>query len=267
MRLEFIGKNRDKPFAVVVGYKVGAWTVSAAAAIRESMRGRRRGRCRTWACRRIMRGSFREARRRKRRKQDGKQAKKKDEGAEKAKAGNRTMLQGYFGCLAAVDENVGRLLARLDDLKLAENTVVVFTSDNGYYLGEHNLGDKRSAYEESMRIPMLVRYPKLGEQARGKTVDKMVLNLDIAPTFLDLAGDKAPETMQGKSWRPLVGGQRHGELADGVFLRVFLRAELMRFRRCWPCGLTRRRSSSIRGTMSGRRCSIWRRTRMKSRIL
>jgi N-acetylglucosamine-6-sulfatase len=116
------------------------------------------------------------------------------------------MLQGYFGCLAAVDENVGRLLARLDELKLADNTVVVFTSDNGYYLGEHNLGDKRSAYEESMRIPLLVRYHKLGEKSRGKVVDQMALNLDLAPTFLDLAGLTPPSSMQGRSWRPLLEG-------------------------------------------------------------
>ncbi|HMC10975.1 MAG TPA: sulfatase/phosphatase domain-containing protein, partial [Pirellulaceae bacterium] len=124
----------------------------------------------------------------------------------KGKAGNRTMLQGYFGCLAAVDENVGRLLSKLDELKLAENTVVVFASDNGFYLGEHNLGDKRSAYDESLRIPLLVRYPKLGEKARGKVVDQMALNLDLAPTFLDLAGLKPPESMQGRSWRPLLEG-------------------------------------------------------------
>src|SRR5207253_3405580 len=115
-------------------------------------------------------------------KPDGKPAKKKMEGAEKAKVGDRTMRQGYFGCLAAVDENVGRLLARLEELKLADNTVVVFASDNGYYLGEHNLGDKRSAYDESLRIPLLVRYPKLGAKGRGKVVEQMALNLDLAPT-------------------------------------------------------------------------------------
>ncbi len=108
----------------------------------------------------------------------------------------------YFRCIAAADENLGKLLAVLDELGLAENTVVVCTSDNGYYLGEHGLGDKRSAYEESMRIPLLLRYPKLG--LKGATVDEEVLNIDLAPTFLDFAGVPVPMQMQGKSWRPLL---------------------------------------------------------------
>jgi arylsulfatase A-like enzyme len=96
------------------------------------------------------------------------------------------------------------VLNELDALGLAEDTVVVFASDNGYYLGDHGLGDKRSAYEESMRIPLLLRYPRLG--VRGKIVNEMVLNLDLAPTFLDLAGVTAPKEMQGASWLPLLKG-------------------------------------------------------------
>ena len=110
----------------------------------------------------------------------------------------------YFRCVAAMDDNVGRLLAALDELKLSERTVVVFAGDNGYYLGEHGLGDKRSAYEESLRIPMLLRYPPLA--AKGATVDSMVLNTDLAPTFLDLAGLPVPAAMHGRSWRPLLQG-------------------------------------------------------------
>jgi arylsulfatase A-like enzyme len=120
-----------------------------------------------------------------------------------------------------MDENVGRLLATLDELKLAENTVVVFASDNGYYLGEHGLGDKRSAYDESLRIPLLVRWPKLGDKARGKTVDQMALNLDLAPTFLDLAGVKAPESMQGRSWRPLLEGGSASNWRTAFFYEYF----------------------------------------------
>jgi arylsulfatase A-like enzyme len=108
----------------------------------------------------------------------------------------------YFRCISAVDDNMGRLMTALDELKLADNTVIVFTSDNGFYQGEHCLGDKRSAYDESLRIPMLVRYPKLFP--KGKTVDEMILNIDLAPTFLDLAGIAVPKQMQGRSWRELV---------------------------------------------------------------
>src|SRR5262249_10601842 len=88
------------------------------------------------------------------------------------------------------------------DLKLADDTMVIFCSDNGYYLGEHGLGDKRSAYEESMRIPLLVRYPKL--PGKGRTVDGIVLNVDLAPTLLDYAGVEVPREMHGRSWRPLL---------------------------------------------------------------
>ena len=114
----------------------------------------------------------------------------------------------WFRCLSAVDDGLGKLLVTLDDLKLSDNTVLVFTSDNGYYLGEHCLGDKRSAYEESLRIPMLVRYPK--RFPKGAVRDEMVLNTDIAPTFLELAGIPVPAHMQGRSMVPLLTGVAAG---------------------------------------------------------
>jgi arylsulfatase A-like enzyme len=114
----------------------------------------------------------------------------------------------YHRCIRGADENLGKLLDELDKLGLADNTLVIFTSDNGYYLGEHRLGDKRSAYEESLRVPMLVRFPKLG--AKGKLVDTTVLNIDIAPTILDYAGVAVPAQMQGRSWRPLLEGDGAG---------------------------------------------------------
>ncbi len=115
-------------------------------------------------------------------------------------------LLAYLQFTAAIDENVGRLLEELNRLGLAENTVVVFAGDNGYYLGEHGLADKRSAYEESLRIPLLVRYPRL--PAKGRLIDGMVLNIDLAPTLIDLAGVPVPSRMQGRSWRPLLEGKK-----------------------------------------------------------
>ncbi|HMJ64321.1 MAG TPA: sulfatase [Candidatus Binatia bacterium] len=112
------------------------------------------------------------------------------------------MHRKYFRTISAVDENVGRILKALDDMELAENTMLIYASDNGFYLGEHGLGDKRSAYEESIRIPLLLRYPKLG--ARGRLIDSMVLNLDLAPTLLDFAGLAITKEMQGRSWKPLL---------------------------------------------------------------
>ncbi|MBI5388427.1 MAG: sulfatase-like hydrolase/transferase [Verrucomicrobia bacterium] len=119
----------------------------------------------------------------------------------------------YFRCISAVDDCVGRLLEALDQLGLAQNTVVVFASDNGFYLGEHGLGDKRSAYDESLRIPFLVRAPMLGAAARGRVVDEMVLNLDLAPTLLDFADVPVPKEMQGRSLRPLLTGEPNARAA------------------------------------------------------
>lgn len=118
---------------------------------------------------------------------------------------NDTIIRRYFSVLAAVDENVGRILNLLDSLNLADNTIVVFTSDNGYFLGEHNLSDKRAAQEESIRVPLLVRYP--AKLPRGKTIDKMVLNIDIPATFVEAGGAKAPPGYQGKNWLPLAEGR------------------------------------------------------------
>ncbi|MCU0780881.1 MAG: sulfatase [Akkermansiaceae bacterium] len=111
----------------------------------------------------------------------------------------------YFRHIKGIDENLGKLLDALDELNLADDTVVVFTSDNGYFLGEHGLGDKRALYEESLRIPFLVRYPR--QFPKGRVVDEIVLNIDLAPTFLDLAGVKVPNAMQGASWKPLARGE------------------------------------------------------------
>jgi len=104
-----------------------------------------------------------------------------------------------------IDENVGRLLDALDRLNLADNTLVIFISDNGFYLGEHQLGTKRSAYEESIRVPLIVRLP--GVVGAGTVSDELVLNIDLAPTILDFAGVRPGDAMQGASLKPLLAGQ------------------------------------------------------------
>ncbi|MGN6552482.1 MAG: sulfatase family protein [Verrucomicrobiota bacterium] len=108
----------------------------------------------------------------------------------------------YFRVISAVDDDLGRILDALDELHLAENTVVVFTSDNGFFRGEHGLHDKRYLYDESLRIPFIVRYPK-GIQQPG-AMDEMVLNIDVCPTFLELAGVTIPNDVQGRSFVPLL---------------------------------------------------------------
>jgi len=111
-------------------------------------------------------------------------------------------MEDYLGCIAAVDENVGRFLDYLDESGLAENTVVVYTSDQGFFLGDHGWFDKRFMYEESLRMPLVVRYPGLIES--GSVSDNIVSNLDFAPTFLELAGAKIPTEMQGNSLKNLL---------------------------------------------------------------
>ena len=106
-------------------------------------------------------------------------------------------MEDYLGCIAAVDENIGRVLDYLDRSGLAENTIVLYTSDQGFYLGDHGWYDKRFMYEESLRMPLVARFP--GKIPTGSVNTHLVQNLDFAPTFLELAGVKIPGEMQGKS--------------------------------------------------------------------
>jgi arylsulfatase A-like enzyme len=214
--VEFLTKNREKPFALVVGFKATHGPFQPPPRLTDKYEGKEARPVPNLGIPAAYAGKFTGGK-----KADAKPKKKKAADSAKPKAGGSNMLRGYFGCLAAVDENVGKLLTKLDELKLADDTVVIFSSDNGYYLGEHNLGDKRSAYEESMRIPLLVRYPKLGDKARGKTVDSLALNLDLAPTLCDLAGLKVPGTMQGRSWRPLLEGNSPADWRKAFFYEYF----------------------------------------------
>ncbi len=114
-------------------------------------------------------------------------------------------MQDYMGTIAAIDDGVGQLLSFLKENGLDENTIVVYTSDQGFYLGEHGWFDKRFMYEESMRTPLIIRYPK--EIKAGQRLDYLVQNLDFAPTLLDYAGVKVPADMQGESFRGLMNGK------------------------------------------------------------
>ena len=113
-------------------------------------------------------------------------------------------MEDYLGVILSVDENIGRILEYLDQEGLTENTIVIYTSDQGFYLGEHGWFDKRFMYEESLSMPLLMRYPK--EIKAGQVSDNIVLNLDFAPTFLDYAGISASNGMQGQSLRLITEG-------------------------------------------------------------
>ena len=128
-------------------------------------------------------------------------------------------IKDYLRCIASVDDNVGRLLDYLDRAGLAENTIVVYTSDQGFYLGEHGWFDKRFMYEESLRMPLVIRWPK---RIKPESVsDRLVMNLDFAETFLDAAGESIPEDMQGRSFVPLLEGNAPGDWRDAVYYRYY----------------------------------------------
>ena len=128
-------------------------------------------------------------------------------------------MQDYLACVSSVDDNVGRVLDYLDESGLAENTIVVYTSDQGFYLGEHGWFDKRFIYNESFKTPLLIRWPNV--ITPGITEDEMVQNLDFAQTFLAAAGITAPEAMQGESLLPLMTGQDKDWEREAVYYHYY----------------------------------------------
>ena len=128
-------------------------------------------------------------------------------------------MQDYLACVESVDDNVGRILDYLDTSGLRENTVVIYTSDQGFFLGEHGLFDKRFMYEESLRMPFVVRWPA-GIKA-GSTSDAIGINCDFAPTFLDMAGQATPQDMQGRSLRGVWEGHKPKDWRQSMYYRYY----------------------------------------------
>lgn len=128
-------------------------------------------------------------------------------------------LQDYLACVQSVDDNVGRLLEWIDSHGLRENTLVIYTSDQGFFLGDHGLYDKRFMYEESIRMPFLARWPA-GIPA-GRSIDALAINCDFAPTFLELAGQPIPSDMQGTSLLPLLRGERPSGWRSSFYYRYY----------------------------------------------
>lgn len=128
-------------------------------------------------------------------------------------------IKDYLRCVASVDDNVGRILDYLDKTGLADNTLVVYTSDQGFYLGDHGWFDKRFMYEESLRMPLLMRYP--GVIDARTTNDDMVLNIDFGPTFLDVADAPIPEEMQGQSFEPILEGHTPSDWRTSMYYQYY----------------------------------------------
>ncbi|GAB1855459.1 hypothetical protein MHTCC0001_02930 [Flavobacteriaceae bacterium MHTCC 0001] len=138
---------------------------------------------------------------------------------EKMKWKYQRYMQDYLGCISSVDDNVGRVLDYLKESGLEENTIVVYTSDQGFYLGEHGWFDKRFIYDESFKTPLLIRWPN--KITAGTTSDEMVQNLDFAQTFLEAAQIEAPNDMQGESLMPLLVGNNEKWKRDAVYYHYY----------------------------------------------
>jgi arylsulfatase A-like enzyme len=127
-------------------------------------------------------------------------------------------MQDYLACVQGVDDSVGKVLDYLDRTGLADNTIVIYSSDNGWYMGDLGLYDKRFMYEPGLHVPLLVRGPGI---KAGITSDEFVANIDLAPTFLDLAGLEIPESMQGRSLAPLLRGESPPDWRTSLYYRYY----------------------------------------------
>lgn len=130
-------------------------------------------------------------------------------------------MKDYTAVITAVDENVGRLMEYLESIGELDNTIIIYTSDQGFFLGEHGWFDKRFMYEECQRTPLLVRYPP--EVKAGSRTDALAMNIDFAPTILDLAGVEIPSDIQGMSLKPVLtsGGKTPGDWRDAVYYHYY----------------------------------------------
>jgi arylsulfatase A-like enzyme len=127
-------------------------------------------------------------------------------------------MRDYLACVQGVDDNVGKLLDELDAQSLADDTIVIYSTDNGWYMGDLGMYDKRFMYEPGLRVPLLARGPGI---KAGGTPDQFVANIDLAPTFLDLAGLPIPGWMQGRSLAPLLRGERPADWRQTVYYRYY----------------------------------------------
>ena len=128
-------------------------------------------------------------------------------------------IKDYLRVVASIDDNVGRILDYLDESGLAENTIVVYTSDHGFFLGDHGWFDKRFMYEQALKVPWMIRYP--GTVKAGTVTSQWGVNIDNAPTVLDLAGLPVPENMQGKSLLPIIKGETPSDWQTSLYYHYY----------------------------------------------
>lgn len=131
----------------------------------------------------------------------------------------QVFMRHFLGTLRSQDDNIGRLLNFLDESGLAENTVVVYTTDHGFFLGDHGWFDKRFMYEQAIRVPLIVRYP--GVVKAGGVRKEWAVNIDNAPTVLDIAGHPIPAEMQGRSLLPILKDQAPSDWRTSFYYHYY----------------------------------------------
>ena len=141
------------------------------------------------------------------------------QGEERVRYYYQRYIKDYLRCIASVDDSVGRILDYLDESGLAENTLIIYSSDQGFFLGEHGWYDKRWMYEESLRMPFLARWP--ARIPPGTRVPQMIQNIDYAPTFLEAAGLEVPGDVQGESLTPLLEGGDPGDWRRSIYYHYY----------------------------------------------
>ncbi len=140
------------------------------------------------------------------------------------KAAYQKLIRDYLRCAATVDDNIGRLLDALEQMGIADNTIVVYVADQGYFLGEHGFFDKRMFYEEAARMPFVIRYP--AEIPAGQRNDDLILNVDFAATLADFAGVQPPQGSQGHSFRANLSGHTPGDWRESIYYRYWTHHEI-----------------------------------------
>ena len=148
--------------------------------------------------------------------------KQTDDPAERRSLAYQHLIHKYIRCVAAIDDNVKRVIDQLRAEGTLDNTLVIYTSDQGYWLGQHNMHDKRLILEESLKMPLIVRYPK--EIKAGSVNTRLGINIDFGPTMLDYAGIAIPSVMQGVSLRPLLQGNTPADWRTSIFYAYYNRS-------------------------------------------
>lgn len=140
------------------------------------------------------------------------------------KAAYQKLIRDYLRCGATVDDNIGKLLDALDEMGIADNTIVVYVSDQGYFLGEHGFYDKRIFYEESARMPFVIRYPQ--EIKKDNRVEELILNVDFAPTLADYCNVNLSNATQGSSFRKILAGEQDKNWRDHIYYRYWTQHDI-----------------------------------------